>query len=78
MKTIIISEFKAKCISMLKEVDRKKESLLVTRQGQALVVVTPFKDKQASGVVGALKNTVTIRGDLIHNDMADEWEMEHE
>ena len=76
MKTIIISEFKAKCISLLKEVDRNKESFVVTRRGHALAVVTPVKNKDTTRIIGALEGTVSIRGDLIHTDMADEWEMD--
>jgi len=41
MKTVLISEFKAKCIKMLKEVQKNGKPLLVTLRSKLIARVEP-------------------------------------
>ena len=41
MKTIVISEFKAKCIALLKEINRSGEPLTVTLHGKPIATMGP-------------------------------------
>ena len=44
MKTMIISDFKAKCIAVLKEIERSGEPVVVTLRGRAVARVEPVLD----------------------------------
>ena len=64
MKSIAVTAFKARCVSLLEDVARTGEPLLVTKRGKPLARVV------ASGECGArpqvsLAGTVTVVGDLI-------------
>ncbi|XOV69918.1 MAG: type II toxin-antitoxin system Phd/YefM family antitoxin [Verrucomicrobiota bacterium] len=73
MKTVIISEFKAKCIGILKEVNQTGESMTVTLRGQPLAVIKPIKPK--SRTLGALRDVTKVHGDIVHTDFDKDWEM---
>ena len=68
MKTVLISEFKAKCISLLKNVQKTKQPIVVTLRGEPIARVEPIapNDKR---VLGALKGWIEIKGDIIHSDL---------
>ena len=69
MKTVLISEFKAKCIKMLKEVQKNGEPLLVTLRGQPIARVEPVVSPKKQVRLGALKGWIEIKGDIIRSDM---------
>lgn len=73
MKTVIVSEFKAKCIGILKEVNQTGEPLTVTLRGQPLAVIEPVKSK--SRTLGALRDVTNVHGDIVQTDFDKEWEM---
>lgn len=68
MKTVLISEFKAKCIQMLKDVQKSGKPLLVTLRGEPIVRVEPA-GKNQKRVLGALKGRMIIKGDIIKSDL---------
>jgi antitoxin (DNA-binding transcriptional repressor) of toxin-antitoxin stability system len=76
VRTIGISEFKAKCIALLKESQRSGEALIVTLHGQPLVRVEPLPSGARPRRLGALRGSMTIHGDLVDSGFADDWEME--
>ena len=67
MKTVLISEFKAKCIQMLKEVQKHGKPLLVTLRGEPIARVEPVA-KGKKRQLGALKGRMIIKGDIIKSD----------
>jgi len=74
MKTMIISEFKAKCIATLKAVEQSGESVLVTRRGRPIVEIDPVAE--AGGrTLGAQRGAMRILGDIVKSDFAEEWAM---
>ena len=73
MKTLKISEFKAKCIGILKTVARTRESVLVTHRGKPLAVVEPVPEPQGGRVLGGLRGSIEIVGDIIHSDFDEDW-----
>ena len=75
MKTMLVSEFKAKCIAALKEVQRSREPMTVTRRGKPLVTIQPVGELPQSKHLGGLKGKMTIHGDLVHISSTDDWEM---
>ncbi len=73
MKQIGISDFKARCIAILKDAQRDGTPFVITRRGKPLCRVEPIREGQRPIRLGALKGTGTILGDIIHSDMADDW-----
>jgi len=72
MKTVLISEFKAKCIKMLKEVQKNGKPLLVTLRGEPIARVEPVA-KGKKRQLGALKGRMIIKGDIIKSDFENDW-----
>ena len=75
MKTMLVSEFKAKCIAVLKEVERSGEPVVVTSRGRPLARVEAFSNGARGKQLGALKGSMRIRGDLVRADTTGDWEM---
>ena len=75
MKTMIISEFKAKCIAVLRQAQRTGESLVVTRRGHPIARIDPILDEQPPRKLGVLKGKMNIKGDLVRTDFDEEWDM---
>ncbi len=74
MKTMVISEFKAKCIGVLKDAQRDQEPLIVTWRGHPLARIEPMTDSAPPRRLGALKGKMAIMGDIVHTDWDHEWE----
>ena len=77
MREIAISEFKAKCLSLLQQVSKTKQPICITRFGKPVADVVPPPDVQMdrNAWIGSGKGTAKILGDIISpaNDPAD-WE----
>lgn len=58
------SEFKAKCLSLLDEVQDTGESIIVTKRGKPVARLEPMKRKPKT-LFGAMKGSVTILGDIV-------------
>jgi prevent-host-death family protein len=75
MKAMLISDFKAKCIAVLKEVQRSGEPVVVTLRGQPIARVEPFSNGAPRKQLGTLKGSMRIRRDLLRSDTTGDWEM---
>jgi prevent-host-death family protein len=76
MKEVAISEFKAKCLSLLDHVQKTKKPIIVTRFGKPIAEIGPVSPRPAAGSwIGSMKGEVKFLGDIISpaND-EDEWE----
>ena len=73
MKTVLISEFKAKCIQMLKEVQKNRKPLTVTLRGEPIARVEPIAKGPKRIRLGKLKGRIEIKGDIIRSDMEKDW-----
>ena len=74
MRTVLISEFKAKCIKMLKDVQRTGRPLTVTLRGQPIARVQPVPKPEKKVRLGALRGWMQVKGDIIHSDFDNDWE----
>jgi prevent-host-death family protein len=77
MKEVAISEFKAKCLSLIDEVQKTKKPICITRFGKPVAEVSPPSAKaQGADWFGSMKDEIQILGDIISpaND-EDEWEV---
>jgi len=76
MKEIAISEFKAKCLALLDQVQKTKKPIRVTRFGKPIAeVVPPSPEAGRVDWIGSMKDTMKITGDIVSpaNDEGD-WE----
>jgi prevent-host-death family protein len=76
MKEIAISEFKAKCLSVLDEVYKTKKAIVVTRFGKPVAEVIPPSAEVVSGSwIGSMQDSMKILGDIVSpaSDESD-WE----
>jgi antitoxin (DNA-binding transcriptional repressor) of toxin-antitoxin stability system len=75
MKTVPISEFKSKCIAVLKEAQRSGKGLIVTWRGQPLARVEPITRQPGKRKLGIFRGRMTVMGDIVHSDTSADWEM---
>jgi prevent-host-death family protein len=77
MQEVSISEFKAKCLALLEQVNKTKTPLRITRHGKPIAeVVPPTTVVDRAAWIGSMKNSIEILGDIVSpaND-EDEWEV---
>jgi prevent-host-death family protein len=67
MIEIAISEFKAKCLSLLQQVSKTKQPIRVTRFGKPVADVVPPADvhMDRKAWIGSGKGTAKILGDIV-------------
>lgn len=70
--TVPAGEFKAKCLKMIDEVATSRKPLVITKRGKAVAQVIPMPSKQPD-IVGSMRGTVTILGDII-SPLDVEWD----
>lgn len=62
-KTLTATEFKAKCLKILEELDAR--GVVVTKRGRPIARVTPVSDASSEKFYGALKGKIVIKGDIL-------------
>jgi prevent-host-death family protein len=77
MREVAISEFKAKCLALIEQVQKTKQPIRITRFGKPVAEVVPstvVMDRQAW--FDSMKDTFEILGDIVSPAIdEDEWEM---
>jgi prevent-host-death family protein len=75
VEKFLISEFKARCIELLKQVHNSGRPILVTLRGKPLVRVLPATKPGQAGVrLGRKRGNAVFKGDLVHFDFSKEWD----
>ena len=75
MKRILISQFKARCIELLKQVQGTRQPLVVTLRGKPVAKVVPFEETGKAGVkLGSRIGHAIFKGNIVRFDFSDEWE----
>jgi prevent-host-death family protein len=76
-ETIPISKFKATCLRLLANVKRTGKSIIVTRNGEPIALVTPPPPPpKPDPWLGCLKDRIKITGDIIAPVMDEkDWEV---
>jgi len=76
VKEIAISEFKAKCLAILDQVQKTKRPVRVTRRGKPVAEVVPAKAKNVEHWMGSMKGKMEIIGDIVSPITdPDDWEV---
>lgn len=77
MDSVLISEFKAKCIQLLERVNATGRPLSVTLRGQPLARVELARPASPQKVgLGEMSGSVEIKSGIVHFDASAEWETE--
>jgi prevent-host-death family protein len=63
-KILKAGEFKAKCLKLMDDVATTGEPVTITKNGKPIAQLVPFRQRPKS-LFGALKGTITIKGDII-------------
>ena len=69
-----VTEFKAKCLALLDEIDEHGGSVTVTKRGRAVATVGPAKKEPWKSLKGILAGKARITGDIVSPDTAD-WDV---
>ena len=73
-RVISATEFKAKCLSLLDEVEQGGTSITVTKRGRPVAVLSPTPKKAWKSPANSLAGKIEIVGDIVNTDMADLWD----
>jgi prevent-host-death family protein len=75
VKEVAISEFKAKCLALLEQVQKTKKPLRITRFGKPVADVVPSEQPHPSDWMGSVRD-MEILGDIISPASdEDDWEV---
>jgi len=64
MQTIKASEFKAKCLHFMNEVNRTGEEIVITKNGKPVSILKPYR-LASTAIFGLHKGKVQSKDDLI-------------
>lgn len=79
MRTITATEFKAKCLALLDEVQSTGEPITISKRGKPVAEVIPAVPRKGKYPQDSLKGTVEVLGDIIEPAFAPEdWESERD
>lgn len=77
-KMIGATEFKAHCLRILDEVARTGEPVTITKRGRPVAEVAPVEEQERPPLLGCLKGTVKILGDIEESPFDPDWEEQWE
>ena len=77
MNEISASEFKAKCLAILDEVNKTKKPVRITKRGKVVAeLVPPSAAKERRSLHGRMKGQMEILGDIVSPATEpEEWEV---
>ncbi len=73
-RQIAAGEFKAKCLSLLDDVQRDRSEIIVTKRGKAVARLVPVDEKKPE-IFGRMKGSGVILGDII-SPIGEVWDAE--
>jgi len=68
-------EFKAKCLAVMDEVQAKRTTVIITKNGKPVAQMVPVVEEEVDPIFGFLRDKVKIVGDItapLYSD--EEWE----
>ena len=72
MKTMAVSEFKAKALQVVGEVAETKEPLVITKRGKPVARLSPFTEEKVQ--LGKLADTFVFETDIVSPLGHEMWE----
>jgi prevent-host-death family protein len=65
MKSVSVSEFKAKCLGLIEQVDKTRQPLQITRHGRPVAELIPAGPDRKRKFLGDMVGTAKIVGDIV-------------
>jgi prevent-host-death family protein len=62
-KTLTVTEFKARCLRILDELD--PHGIVVTKRGRPVAKVVPLRGTSNADVIGRMKGKIKIKGNIL-------------
>ncbi|MEO8098063.1 MAG: type II toxin-antitoxin system Phd/YefM family antitoxin [Acidobacteriota bacterium] len=72
------TDFKAKCLALLDEVNETGGSVTITKRGKPVAILQPAPQKARKTTRGMFAGQIEILGDIVNFNMGDAWEMVRE
>lgn len=71
---VAISYFKAHCLEIIDDIQRKHSAVIITKRNNAVAKIVPIDDQeQRQSILGSFENRGKIKKDIIH-PIEEEWE----
>ncbi len=74
-RTISATEFKAKCLGLLDDVQKTGGELVITKHGKPVAKLVSAAPPVARSIRGLWKGKVRIVGDIVNMNFKDQWEI---
>jgi len=74
-RTVSTTEFKAKCLALVDEIEQHGGTITITRRGHPVAMIGPPKRKAWKSPMGSWAGKVEEVGDIVNFDMSDLWEV---
>jgi prevent-host-death family protein len=68
------TDFKAKCLAILDDVDTNGTTVTVTKRGHPVATIKPARNKSWKPLKGTLAGKVKIPDDILDADRSDLWD----
>jgi len=75
-RVVSATEFKAKCLRLIDELEDNGGTITVTKRGRPVATVAPAKKTGYKSPRGALIGKVKIVGDIVNEDTSHLWELD--
>lgn len=72
-KSVTVSHAKTHLLTLINDVDKRGESLILTRRGRPIARLVPIEPIQLASIFGCMKGTFEITGDIVGPE-PDVWE----
>ena len=69
------TEFKAKCLALLDEIEQRGGAVTVTKRGRPVAVLGPVESSAWKSPRNSWANRAEIAGDIVGGDSADLWDV---
>jgi prevent-host-death family protein len=74
-RVVSATEFKAKCLALLDEIEQRGGPIIITRRGRPVAVLGPAKKKGWKSPRDSFAGKVRIVGDIVNVDTSDLWDV---
>jgi prevent-host-death family protein len=65
MKKIAAGEFKARCLTLMDDVQSTREPLVITKRGKPVAKLVPVENKKKDDWIGRLDGQFKVTGDIV-------------
>jgi prevent-host-death family protein len=74
-RTVSVTEFKAKCLSLFDDIAERGGTITVTKRGRPVATVRPARRDAWKSPEGAFVGKITLSDDLLDADTSNLWEV---